>query len=74
MGVDEIRASIGADSLGYISLEELVESSQQPAEQLCRACFDGIYPVEIPESARLGKLRLEPTVNGAQPVGSLVGQ
>ncbi|WP_020576229.1 amidophosphoribosyltransferase [Actinopolymorpha alba] len=57
--VAEICASIGADSLGFISLEELTEASMVPASQLCRACFDGSYPVEIPESARLGKFQLE---------------
>ena len=43
--VEEIRASIGADSLGYVSLEQLVEATEQPPESLCRACFDGNYPV-----------------------------
>ena len=47
--IDEIRTSIGADSLGYVSLEELIEATTIPAEKLCRACFDGIYPVAIPD-------------------------
>jgi amidophosphoribosyltransferase len=59
LSVEEIRASIGADSLGYISLEQLVEASTVPSERLCRACFDGVYPVGVPESARLGKYQLE---------------
>jgi amidophosphoribosyltransferase len=29
--------------------------------QLCRACFDGVYPVGLPESAHLGKHMLEQT-------------
>ena len=57
--VDEIRASIDADSLGFISLEGLVAATEQPAERLCRACFDGIYPVELPEPELLGKHLLE---------------
>jgi amidophosphoribosyltransferase len=60
--VDEICASIGADSLAYIDLDDLVEATNVPKEQLCRACFDGIYPVELPEPADLGKHLLE-TVN-----------
>src|ERR1700761_6299656 len=56
--VEEIRASIGADSLGYVSLEELVAATEQPAGSLCRACFDGHYPVAGPESER-GKSVLE---------------
>jgi amidophosphoribosyltransferase len=49
---DEICRSIGADSLGYVSLEALVESTSVPADDLCRACFDGIYPIEPPVNPR----------------------
>ncbi|MGW5362599.1 amidophosphoribosyltransferase [Actinopolymorpha pittospori] len=62
--VEEICASIGADSLGFISLEELTEASEVPADRLCRACFDGSYPVEVPDSARLGKYQLEVVAPG----------
>jgi amidophosphoribosyltransferase len=57
--VEEIRESIGADSLGYVSLDELVAATAQPAERLCRACFDGTYPVPLPHEDRLGKGVLE---------------
>jgi len=57
--VDEIRRSIGADSLGYVSLDELVAATQQPARRLCHACFDGVYPVPLPQESRLGKDVLE---------------
>jgi amidophosphoribosyltransferase len=60
--VEEIRAAIGADSLGYVSLEELVAATEQPPGSLCRACFDGHYPVPVPESER-GKGVLEPAVS-----------
>ena len=56
---DEIRRSIDADSLAYISLEELVEATNVPMDNLCRACFDGVYPVPLPEPERLGKNLLE---------------
>jgi amidophosphoribosyltransferase len=59
LSTDEIRASIGADSLAYISLEQLVEATDVPADNLCRACFDGIYPVELPDPQLLGKHLLE---------------
>ncbi len=59
LAVDEIRASIDADSLAYISLEGLVAATEQPTENLCRACFDGVYPVELPEPELLGKHLLE---------------
>jgi len=57
--VEEIRAAIGADSLGYVSLDELVAATEQPPQSLCRACFDGHYPVPVPEGER-GKGVLEP--------------
>ncbi|WP_454228282.1 amidophosphoribosyltransferase [Propioniciclava flava] len=48
MTTDEICRSIGADSLAYISLEGLVASTGVPKRRLCRACFDGQYPVPVP--------------------------
>jgi amidophosphoribosyltransferase len=57
---DEIRDSIGADSLGYVSIEGLISATTVPANQLCRACFDGEYPVHVPETDR-GKHVLEPS-------------
>ena len=64
LSVEEIRVSIDADSLAYISLEGLVEATEQPIDNLCRACFDGVYPVPLPEPELLGKhlLELEPVV------------
>ena len=58
LAVAEIRESIGADSLGFISLESLIAATTLPAERLCRACFDGDYPVPVAESER-GKHVLE---------------
>ena len=54
---EDIRASIGADTLGYVSLEQLVAASEQPSSRLCRACFDGVYPIPIP--GLIGKHVLE---------------
>ncbi|HOB05075.1 MAG TPA: amidophosphoribosyltransferase [Propionibacteriaceae bacterium] len=48
MTVDDICRSIGADSLAYISLEGLVASTGIAKDKLCRACFDGVYPVQVP--------------------------
>jgi amidophosphoribosyltransferase len=58
---DEICSSIGADSLGYIGLDDLVEATSVPREGLCRACFDGEYPIALPDPERLGKGLLETT-------------
>ncbi|HEY9292863.1 MAG TPA: amidophosphoribosyltransferase [Microlunatus sp.] len=55
LNTDEICRSIGADSLGYVSLDGLVAASHLPKSSFCRACFDGVYPVEIPLEERLSK-------------------
>ncbi len=49
---EEIGASIGADSLGYVSLAGLIEATTLPESRLCRACFDGQYPVPVAEDDR----------------------
>jgi amidophosphoribosyltransferase len=56
--VEEIRESIGADSLGFVSLEGLIEATTLPAERLCMGCFSGEYPVPVAE-AEQGKFVLE---------------
>jgi amidophosphoribosyltransferase len=57
--VEQVCASIGADSLGYASLDELVSATTLPAERLCSACFTGDYPIELPAPELLGKHMLE---------------
>ena len=56
---EEIRSTIGADSLGYVSLDSLIDATKVKKDNLCRACFDGIYPIELPDPALLGKNLLE---------------
>jgi amidophosphoribosyltransferase len=55
--VEQIRSYVGADSLGYLSLDGMVAAAGESKESYCRACFDGEYPIEIPEGA--GKYVLE---------------
>ncbi|MGO4957430.1 amidophosphoribosyltransferase [Luteococcus sp. Sow4_B9] len=56
MSMDEVCEAIGADSLGHISMEGLVKATHVPKENLCRACFDGEYPVG-PQDLPLEDLR-----------------
>jgi amidophosphoribosyltransferase len=68
LDVEGIRASIGADSLGYVSLESLIAASEQPRTRLCRACYDGEYPIPIPEIVGKHVLEgIEKTVVGRAP-------
>jgi amidophosphoribosyltransferase len=45
--IDEIREEIGADSLGYISIEGLLQCFGG-ANSFCLGCFNGIYPMSAP--------------------------
>jgi len=49
LSTDEICRSIDADTLAFVDLDALVDASGVPAPNLCRACFDGIYPIELPD-------------------------
>ncbi|WP_324274649.1 amidophosphoribosyltransferase [Blastococcus brunescens] len=57
--VDGVRASINADSLGYVSEQGLIAATEQPANRLCTACFTGEYPIPLGESEIFGKHVLE---------------
>ncbi|MBI4303534.1 MAG: amidophosphoribosyltransferase [Chloroflexi bacterium] len=57
--VPEIRDFIGADSLGYLSIEGLLKAVALPRETFCLACFTGDYPV--PVQIEMDKLSLEST-------------
>ena len=61
LDTEEIRRSIGADSLGYISIDQLIEATTLGEEKLCTACFTGVYPIAVPTDMSEGKLRLEIT-------------
>lgn len=45
--MEEIRELIGADTLGFLSMEGMVESVGG-GSGYCKACFDGDYPMEVP--------------------------
>ena len=55
--VEDIREHVGADSLGYMSLEGLLASVRRDRDTLCTACFTGDYPV--PVQIGLDKFALE---------------
>ena len=48
--VEEICRFIEADSLGYLSLEGMIKATGGRPEDFCTACFDGRYPVDVPET------------------------
>ncbi|MFW6724023.1 amidophosphoribosyltransferase [Streptomyces sp. MAR4 CNY-716] len=66
MSVEEICQSLGADSLAYISTDRMIEATGIPKNDLCRACFDGEYPMELPDPELLGKNLLETEIVGGR--------
>jgi len=55
--IPEIRDFIGADSLGYLSIDGLIKAVALPRDIFCLACFTGDYP--IPVQLEMDKLALE---------------
>ena len=49
--LEGVRRSIGADTLGYVSIEGMIAATEQPTSRLCAACFDGNYPIALPTEA-----------------------
>jgi amidophosphoribosyltransferase len=55
--IPEVRDFIGADSLGYLSIDGLIKAIGLPKDSFCLACFTGDYPV--PVQLEMDKLALE---------------
>jgi amidophosphoribosyltransferase len=63
-GVEEMRTLLGADSLAFVSLDGLIGATNQPSQQLCKACFTGSYPVALPDPGDRRKNMLEMSSSG----------
>ena len=48
---EQIAGYLGADSVGYLSVEGMAKATGQPMNSLCLACFTGDYPVPVPEGS-----------------------
>jgi len=61
--IEELKNFLGLDSLNYLSLEGLLNSTgfSDPKDKFCKACFDGCYPVEF--DTKLSKDCLEPKLS-----------
>ncbi len=60
--VEQIRAFIGADSLGYLSIGGVLAALDLPYDRFCFACFDGNYPEPVPYDVEQRKFLLEEPV------------
>jgi amidophosphoribosyltransferase len=59
MSVDEISTHLNVDSLGYLSIEGMLRAIHLRDKQLCLACLNGDYPIEVPEDMQRLKLLFE---------------
>jgi amidophosphoribosyltransferase len=50
--LDEIRRYIGADSLGYLSLDGLLSAVDDARPHYCTSCYTGEYPVAFPKDEK----------------------
>ncbi|HEV2953184.1 MAG TPA: amidophosphoribosyltransferase [Candidatus Dormibacteraeota bacterium] len=58
--VEEVRAFVGADSLAYLTIPGLMKAvGRGTIDEFCRACFDGSYPVAVPQQLEMDKFQME---------------
>jgi glutamine phosphoribosylpyrophosphate amidotransferase len=68
--VEEIRRYLGADSLGYLSLESLRRAVEDTRGTYCTSCYTGVYPVDGAQAELDGRAieHEEPLVTEIQAV------
>jgi amidophosphoribosyltransferase len=57
--VAEIQAQIGVDSLAYLSHDGMLTATKEDPKTFCTACFNGDYPIPVPDNVKRSKLILE---------------
>jgi amidophosphoribosyltransferase len=57
--IEDIERHVDADSLAYLSVEGMLESTQIPKDAFCTACFTSNYPIPIPSEELRSKHVLE---------------
>jgi amidophosphoribosyltransferase len=57
--VFEIQQQIGVDSLAYLSQDGMLKATGEEPKNFCTACFNGDYPIPVPDAVKRSKLMLE---------------
>ncbi len=68
LSVEEIRQRLGVDSLHYLTIDGMVKATGLPKSEFCLACFNGSYPIALPEDGAVGKHVFEAVADKA-PAG-----
>lgn len=74
LSVNEIAASLGADSLGFISQDGMMAATEQPTRNMCTACFTGNYPIELPAEERRGKSLFDASESKGRPLSGMAAE
>ncbi|WP_279738634.1 amidophosphoribosyltransferase [Rothia aeria] len=74
LSVNEIAASLGADSLGFISQDGMMAATEQPTRNMCTACFTGNYPIELPAEERRGKSLFDASESKGGPLSGMAAE
>ena len=74
LSVNEIAASLGADSLGFISQDGMMAATEQPTRNMCTACFTGNYPIELPAEERRGKSLFDASESKDGPLSGMAAE
>ena len=74
LSVNEIAASLGADSLGFISQDGMMAATEQPTRSMCTACFTGKYPIELPAEERRGKSLFDTSESKGGPLSGMAAE
>ena len=53
--LEDIRKFLNVDSLEYLTMDSLVKAVGESKDKFCFACFNGEYPVQIPEYLKLNE-------------------
>lgn len=71
--VEQVREHLGADSLHYLTIPGLMRAiGRGPAQEFCRACFDGSYPVPVPQQLEMDKMQFESAATPSESEGSQI--
>src|SRR5271165_1012765 len=66
--IEEIREKIGADTLGYLSKEGLLQATGRKRGEMCLGCLTGEYPETYNGQHLPASVRMEVTDSVRQPV------
>ena len=70
MTIEQIRAKIGATTLGYLSLDGACAAAGRSRDHFCHACFTGEYPIPVPTDLRKDAFENPPDVGQIATVRS----